>query len=288
MLELIECGKKVINLLDLFSFTTRPQRPPTTMATLEQSWTKIRLQINSATPAIKRPAVVLQAIESTLSSSSSTSTSIEPPAYLVALLSTLDQLVEDPLAAQANSEQRQLLEATLYLLSVLSPHLDPTPLRAKLSTTLATVAPLFAALHDSAPAVKSLVQVTESLLAAAPNATLEKDLHGARSSYAHVLTLCADPRPKVRRRAQEAVQHVLKNPPPPGVQHPYAEETAQWICHRLDDAIRGAKRGGKKDAAHQKEVESGSDESRAIALLTFVKNMGTAWPQSVGSRFSEV
>jgi ribosomal RNA-processing protein 12 len=52
----------------------------------------------------------------------------------------------------------------------------------------------------------------------------------------------------------------------------------------LEEAIRGAKRGGKKEGANAaKEVETGSDESRAIALLTFVKNMGTAWPQSVSS-----
>lgn len=251
------------------------------MATLEESWSKIRLQVNSATPAIKRPAVVLQAIESTLSTTSSPS-AIEPPAYFVALLSTLDQLVRDPQASQPNSEQRQLLEATLYLLSVLSPHLDPTTLRSKLSSTLATLTPLYQAFSSSAPPLKSLIQISQCLLSAAPQTTLEKDLQGARSCYAAILSLCADSRPKVRRRAQEAVQAVLKNPPPPGIKHPYAEESAGWICGKLDEAIRGAKRGGKKDgAANTKEGETGSDESRAIALLTFIKNMGTAWPQSV-------
>jgi len=248
------------------------------MATLEESWTKIRLQINSNTQAIKRPAVVLSAIESTLSSSS---TSIEPPAYFLALLSTLDQLVQDPNSSKPNSEQRQLLEATLYLLSVLSPHLDPTTLRSKLSSTLATITPLYQAFEQQAPALKSLIQISQSLLSAAPQSTLEKDLQGARSCYAATLSLCADTRPKVRRRAQEAVQHVLKNPPPPGIQHPYADESAGWICQKLDDAIRGAKRGGKKEGKGNVEAETGSDESRAIALLTFTKNMGTAWPQSV-------
>ncbi|GAA6023468.1 hypothetical protein JCM11491_000587 [Sporobolomyces phaffii] len=247
------------------------------MATLEQSWTKIRLQINSATQAIKRPAVVLAAIESTLAPP------IAPAAYFAALTSTLDQLVQDPTASDPASEQRHLVEATLYLVSVLVPHLDPSTLRASLSHTLATVVPLFAAFAADAPPTKSLVQISEHLLVAAPQATLEKDLAGARSAYARVLALSADPRPKVRRRAQEAVQTVLKNPPPPAVVHPYATESAQWICARLEDAIRGAKRGGKKDAAAAAVVETGSDESRAIALLTFVKNMGTAWPQSATS-----
>ncbi|GAA5846005.1 hypothetical protein JCM5353_006343 [Sporobolomyces roseus] len=224
------------------------------MATLEESWTKIRLQINSNTQAIKRPAVVLSAIESTLSSSS---TSIEPPAYFLALLSTLDQLVQDPNSSKLNSEQRQLLEATLYLLSVLSPHLDPNTLRSKLSSTLATITPLYQAFEQQAPALKSLIQISHSSLSAAPQSTLEKDLQGARS-----------------------FQHVLKNPPPPGIQHPYADESAGWICQKLHDAIRGAKRYGKKEGQGNVEAETGSDESRAIALLTFTKNMGTAWPQS--------
>ncbi|GAA5884450.1 hypothetical protein JCM16303_005086 [Sporobolomyces ruberrimus] len=247
------------------------------IATLEESWTKIRLQIDSATPAIKRPAVVLGAIESTLS----TNTRIEPPAYFLALLSTLDQLVQDKGSSNPLSEQRQLLEATLYLLSVLSPHLDPPTLRSKLSSTLQTLHPLFSAFDTSAPPLKSLIQISQNLLSAAPQTVLEKDLDGARSTYADVLSLCSDTRPKVRRRAQEAVQAVLKNPPPPGSTHPYAQESAGWICGKSEEAIRGAKRGGKKEGANAaKEVETGSDESRAIALLTFVKNMGTAWPQS--------
>ncbi|GAA5821706.1 hypothetical protein JCM10212_004200 [Sporobolomyces blumeae] len=254
------------------------------MATLEESWSKIRQQLNSNTPAIKRPAVVLAAIESTLASphpsTSTTKPTIEPGAYFVALSSTLDQLVQDPAAAKADSEPRQLLEATLYLLAILVPHLDAATLRAKLSSTLATVAPLFSALSQVAPALKSLVQIAQTLLSAASTATLEKDLQGARSAYAAVLSLSADSRPKVRRRAQEAVQEVLKNPPPPATVHPYATESAEWVCGKLDEAIRAAKRGGKKDGSKGDEVGS-QDESRAIALLTFVRNMGTAWPQAV-------
>ncbi|GAA5869486.1 hypothetical protein JCM16303_000487 [Sporobolomyces ruberrimus] len=52
-----------------------------------------------------------------------------------------------------------------------------------------------------------------------------------------------------------------------------------WETGRGDQG--GRREGGKKEGANAaKEVETGSDESRAIALLTFVKNMGIAWPQS--------
>ncbi|GAA5824219.1 hypothetical protein JCM5353_000354 [Sporobolomyces roseus] len=46
------------------------------------------------------------------------------------------------------------------------------------------------------------------------------------------------------------------------------------------DIASGAKRGGKKEGKGNVEAETGSDESRAIALLTFTKNMGTAWARS--------
>ena len=143
---------------------------------------------------------------------SPSSTSMEPPAYFLALLSTLDQLVRDTNLFKTNSERRELLAR--HLLSTISPHLDPTTLRSRLSSTLATITPLYQSFEHQAPALESLIQISQCSLSAAPQLSLEKDLQGARSCYAATSSLCADTRPKVRRRAQEAVQHVLKNPPP--------------------------------------------------------------------------
>ncbi|BGP19456.1 hypothetical protein JCM10213_006276 [Rhodosporidiobolus nylandii] len=250
-------------------------------AQLDAAWAKIRSQANSTVPNILRPAQLLQAVESTLASQS-TPGQIAPQAYFLAFLSTLDQLAQDPQAAQANSDKRQLLEADLYLLAVLAPHLDKHTLRAKLDT-LSTLAPLLQSFAPHAPALKSLVAIAQALLCAATAQQLEKDLAGCRSVYAVILSLCADARPKVRRRAQEAVHAVLAAPPPPATVHPYADESAEWVCGKLDEAIRGAKRGGKKEAGGKGGEENGSDESRAIALLTFIKNLGVAWPTSATS-----
>ncbi|BGP50967.1 pre-rRNA processing protein [Rhodotorula kratochvilovae] len=241
-------------------------------ATLSQQWDKVRAQLGSQVPAIQRPAQLLVAVEDTLGLDQR-----QPEAYWVALLSTLDQLAQDPAAAK-QGDKRQLLEATLYLVGLLAPHLDPPALRAKVST-LATVQPLLASFAQHAPALKSLVALAQALLTAAPAQVLEKDLDGCRSVYATILSLCADARPKVRRRAQEAVHAVLESPPPPAVVHPYADETAQWVCGKLDEALRAAKRGGKA-AAGAKGDEHGADESRAIALLTFIRNLGASWPIS--------
>lgn len=50
--------------------------------------------------------------------------------------------------------------------------------------------------------------------------------------------------------------------------------------------MKGAKRGGKKEdngksALAIQDGTNGSDESRAIALLVFVKNLGASWSDEV-------
>lgn len=239
--------------------------------------------------------MLLIAIDKTLTKASEDDESLPPAAYLVALLSTLSQLCSTP-GATKEGEKRELLEATLYLLSLLTPHLEQDLLRSKVAL-LATLNPLFPAFNSHAPALKSLVAIAQSLLSALSTAQLEKDQE-ARQVFVHVLTIAGDARPKVRRRAQEAITALLSAPPPPAVIHPYGPSTADWILEKLEEAVKGAKRGGKKESApvpapqgKGKKGESkatvvaeevqGSDESRAIALLTFIKNLGTAWNDQV-------
>ncbi|KAI5475813.1 ribosomal rna-processing protein 12 [Pseudohyphozyma bogoriensis] len=265
---------------------------------LEAAFAKIRTQTNSGVPAVRRPATLLLAIENTLTSQQSTSADADaaaqlpPQAYLVALLSTLSQLTTTAAASQAG-EKRELLEATLYLLSLLTPHLDPSLLRSK-AAVLSTLQALFPSFQTHAPALKSLIAIAQALLASLAPQQLEKDL-AARSVFASILALTNDARPKVRRRAQEAITALLSAPPPPAVVHPYGAETASWILDKLEEAVKGAKRGGKKqEVVEQKkgkgkgekekpaiviagEENQGSDESRAIALLVFIKNLGNAW-----------
>lgn len=268
-------------------------------STLDLAFSKIRLQQNSQVAAVKRPASLLLAIDATLLAETKHAQvqDIPPQAYFVALLATLNQLVTLPNLA---NDKRELLDATLYLLGLLAPHLPANILKQRQST-LTTLAPLFTALQSSAPGIKSLLAISQALLSPLSTTQLERDLPGARTVYAQVLGLCADPRPKVRRRAQEAVQALLRDPPPPAGQHPYSSESANWILSRLEDAVKGAKRGGKaaiggddikadrvkkanKEVGAQDDSAAGgsqTDESRAIALLTFIKNLGSAWDDKV-------
>lgn len=267
--------------------------------TLELAFTKIRSQANSTIPAVRRPATLLTAIDATLKSSTASTdevSSLPPAAYLVALLSTLTQLTTTP-GATKEGEKRELLEATLYLLSLLTPHLEPALLRSKVNL-LATLNPLFPAFSSHAPAVKSLIAISQSLLSSLSLQQFDKDSE-ARQVFAHVLNIAGDARPKVRRRAQEGITALLSCPPSPATVHPYGLSTAHWILERLEEAVKSAKRGGKKEvvapvsgkgkkgaAAVVVEDAQGSDESRAMALLTFVKNLGSAWADEVSAQSS--
>lgn len=269
--------------------------------TLNAAFSKIRLQTNSGVAAVRRPASLLTAIDSTLKLNHSTEGNEEIPAtaYLVALLSTLTQLTSTP-GITKEGEKRELLEATLYLLSLLTPHLDAPLLRSKTSL-ISTLNPLFPAFSDHAPALKSLIAISQSILASVSLQQLDKDRE-IKINFSHILAIAGDARPKVRRRAQEAVGALLSAPPSPAIIHPYRVETADWILERLEDAVKGAKRGGKREVVAAPAAQTGkgkkggkgsasapvvaedaggSDESRAMALLTFVKNLGTAWNDEV-------
>ncbi|GAA5992112.1 hypothetical protein JCM10908_001772 [Rhodotorula pacifica] len=243
------------------------------MTELTVQLAKVRSQLNTQVEATHRAAQLLVAVEETLQQQDAPA-----QAYWVALTATLAQLASDPQAAKAATEKRKLLEATLYLVALVAPHLEPAHLRQ--GDILKTLQPLLQSFATQAPALKSLIAIAEHTIAALPAPTLERDRDGARAVYATILSLSADARPKVRRRAQEAVHAVLKSPPPPAVVHPYAQESAEWICSKLDEALRAAKRGGKAPATTTSENSNSPDESRAIALLTFIRNLGPTWPQA--------
>lgn len=239
---------------------------------MEAAFGKIRLQINSTIAPVRRPSQLLLAIDSTLKKQDDEET-IDARAYFAALESTLVQLMTTTTPGMITSvkpadvEKISLLEATLYLLSLLVPHLPTGLLRSKVSL-LATLNTNFAWFTNQAPALKSLITISNYILISSTSTTLEKDKH-ARSLYASILTLSGDARPKVRRKAQEAIASILSLPPPPSILHPYSIETSSYILSQLEDAVKGAKRG------------AGSDEGRAIALLVFIKNLKSAWHEQV-------
>ena len=79
-----------------------------------------------------------------------------------------------------------------------------------------------------------------------------------------------DARPKVRRKAQDAVLAIAFSDPT----HPYAERSATWVISTLETGAKEVRQGGLKGNAEELT-------SRLIGLAAFVKEAADKWPKSV-------
>ncbi|KAK2464281.1 hypothetical protein APHAL10511_003738 [Amanita phalloides] len=188
---------------------------------MEETLSKIRPHVSSSLLHQKRPATLLVALESTLKEQN---TEPSPTAYFAALLTTLDGTVHE---GDVGLGEGDILPAELYLLALVLPFVSPPVVRSRLNTLLALTSPLFPALSAHGPPLRSQLSIYQSIFKILDKSQL--DLQGARQSFASILQLCMDPRPKVRRKASDVVRDVLAAPPSPLLRHPYAERVADWV-----------------------------------------------------------
>ena len=83
---------------------------------------------------------------------------------------------------------------------------------------------------ESAPIVRSCLGCLECLMQAQPNnnwstpgKAMSLFLKEIMQAFATILSLSMDQRPKVRKRAQDAIRSILNAPPPPSLNHPGKE-----------------------------------------------------------------
>jgi ribosomal RNA-processing protein 12 len=100
---------------------------------------------------------------------------------------------------------------------------------------------------------------------------------GPRRAVGGLLSYSLDPRPKVRKRAQEALRNILNNPPPsPSLDHPAAPMCAET-------AMMSLKAVAEKVAALKKE-KKGSEAAKdpelihALQLVKTVASASGGWP----------
>jgi len=201
---------------------------------------KIRPHTSSNLAHQKKPAQLLVALESTIQSTSgsnSTSTSISssssatpaPSAYFAALVTTL----EGTLARNEMSlNEGDILPATLYLLAIVTPFVPPALLRSQYSTLLPILTPLLPHTNPHAPSLRSLITVLGAFISSLDSHLL--DAPGVRNAFSTVVERTIDARPKVRRKAAEAVRDILSNPPPPLQAHPWRVRVSEWASTVLE------------------------------------------------------
>lgn len=236
---------------------------------MEEALDKIRPHVKSALLNQSAPAKLLVAVESTLKEQGQDPT---PVAYYASFLATLQETVkrEEASGDQISVDEGAMIPSLLYLLSLVLPHVPHAVLRANVSTILGTVAPLFPLISSSAPALRSAIGVVAALIGSLDSLHLTSSTPILRQSYATMLDLTIDPRPKVRKRAQEAISDIINSPPPPMQVHPYAKQTAVFVIGVLG-AVAGSP--GQQDSTEM-----------GIWTCSFVKSIAPSWPPAVRSK----
>jgi len=176
----------------------------------KQPWPKsATYNISACSP--KAPAQLLRALESAFDQQG---TERSPTAYFAALLTTLDSTLQTSQTSGALAfEEGDVLPAELYLLALVLPFTPHPVIRSNLSTILSLTAPLFPSLVLHAPPLRSQLSIYNSVYLALERSQLES-AQGLRQSFASILHLTLDPRPKVRKKAAELVCDVLAAAPP--------------------------------------------------------------------------
>ncbi len=216
---------------------------------------------------------MLQAVESTLKEQNTAPT---PTGYFAALLALLQN------ANSSGAVNTELALPAVYLLDVVTPYAPDALLRSKFTQILTLLAPVLLMPDAEAILLRTSIGCLESLLLAQDAASWELSVAqvGPRRAVAGLLNLALETRPKIRRRAQDALKRVLRNPPPsPALDHPAADMCAQTALKNLEDlaAQAVAARKGKKAsaaAAHDPEL------IHALQLVKTVAAASGGWPST--------
>ena len=232
---------------------------------MDAALAKIRPHTSSSLPHQKSPANLLVALESTFNEQNSEAS---PTAYFAALLTTLDATIQKN---DITLGEGDILPAELYLLALIIPFVAAPVVQTNLKTILSLTGPLFPSLIPHAPALRSQLALFHVVFQSLNRSQLETP--GIRQSFASVLRLCIDPRPKVRKKAASVVQDVLASPPAPLARHPYAEAVADWVKSALSQVNSGPLPRAKGPDASGAEI--------AIHILAFLRPMLSNLPPSV-------
>ena len=212
----------------------------------------------------KQTAVVLSAVEDTLKEQN---VGNKPTAYFAALLALLTQSIS-PSNGIVNKE---LATSVVYLLDLVTPYVQAPLLRSKFSQILTSLAPILTRNDIEAPLLRSSIGCLEALLIAQDNAAwaLPQTQIGPRRAVGGLLVLSSDHRPKVRKRAQDAITNILRNAPPsPSLDHPAADMCAEIALRSISEmaAVNGKKKSkGAKHDEHQPGLMHGLHLVKAIA-----------------------
>ncbi|KAI9677884.1 MAG: hypothetical protein M1829_002381 [Trizodia sp. TS-e1964] len=218
-------------------------------------------------------AVVLSAVEDTLRDQK---TDFTPTAYFAAILALLSQSI----SSSNGIVNKELAYAVVYLLDLVTPFTPHPLLRSKFTQILTHLAPALTHRDAEAPLLRSACGCLETLLVAQDAAAwaLPQSQISPRRALVGVFSLAMDHRPKVRKRAQDALVTVLKNPPPsPSLDHPAADMCAEASLRTLND-LANASGKTKRIRGHKQESQHEPGLIHALQLVKTVASASGGWP----------
>ncbi|KAI4141680.1 MAG: hypothetical protein L6R39_005231, partial [Caloplaca ligustica] len=220
-----------------------------------------------------KTAIVLSAVEDTLKDQNHVAT---PTAYFAALLALLSQSIVPP----DGIVNKDLASSVVYLLDLVTSHVPAALLRSKFSQILTSLGPTLTNQDVEAPLLRSSIGCLESLLVAQDSTAwaLSQTQISPRRAVAGLLALASEHRPKVRKRAQEAITQVLKHPPPsPSLDHPVADMCAETALKALSDALAASGAKKRKGKGHAQEQHQ-PGLMHALQLVKAVTSASGGWP----------
>ncbi|AJW10566.1 Rrp12p [Saccharomyces cerevisiae YJM1083] len=248
---------------------------------LEDKLAKIRSQVNSKLENQKHIAIILTAVEENIAGQATNDVSKNIVNYIISFMSLLDQAV-DPSTHEI--KDIQLASSSTYLLDLIFHYSPKVLLRSKFSEILTKIAPCITAEKANAPLIRAAIGCLESLLisqdAQAWNNTYDLNVTPKRGLQG-ILELSLDVRPKVRKRALDAVHAVLLNPPvAPTAEHVAAVFVADFCDKQLAGILNDLSNLSNKQLKAQKTKEDiNASVMRSLRLITSVVSTGQ-WPSS--------
>ncbi|KAK6463847.1 NUC173 domain-containing protein [Scheffersomyces coipomensis] len=234
---------------------------------LDDRLAKIRAQITSKLENQKHLAVILSAVEENIEEQKNEKT---PVAYFVSFLSLLNQSINDNGIVDA-----KLAATTAYFLDIVLPFTPKPLLKSKFGEILTKLAPSLTHADSEAALIRSSIGALESLLLAQDYQQWQSSGNiSPKRAFVGLLELSFDPRPKVRRRAQESVNKILSNPPAsPSPSHAVSILAAEISLAKLTSLVGQS----KKNKSSSKELNS-----QIIHCLQLISSIASAnsWPNT--------
>lgn len=229
---------------------------------------KIRQQMNSKLENQKHLALVLSAVEENISAQNNSKSAV---AYFVSFLALIEQSI--------NADTDEINDHTLAisasnLLDLVLPYIPKPLLKSKFPEILTKLAPAITNTEADAPLIKSALGALETLLIAQDiNSWNSSSSVNPRRGFGGLLEYSLDPRPKVRKRAQEAVHNVLAHPPPgPAVEHVASGMAADYAIKEIVELLN-TKTNQKTNNEHTAKL------IHTLQLISSITSANT-WPAS--------